>query len=300
MSAQDASPAAEDSWGSLVEPIHHDVPAGAPPWRDNAYLCFWDPAADLYGALHVSTSPNAEGRRSRLSVHCGDEYIELIDPLESGTFNSRSVIFDTNDRFAVRAEEVAGELIWQPRFAEADYTGENAPKAYGGFDGPPLQHFQRGATVTGWITVNGRRREFNGYGVRDRTWGYRDESAAINELIGFMWMFPTYMVTTIRLLTTAGTDQTLGFRVDESGCRQVEKFTVTRDAAGLFRASTLTIAGADPITVRADRRGGHWCPLGAERTGPVHSAFDEFSELHDDRGGTGFGMTTQGVVRRLY
>jgi hypothetical protein len=53
-------------WGPLSEPIHNDVPADAPPWRDNAFICFWDPAQDLYGTLHVSTSPT-RAPRSRCS-----------------------------------------------------------------------------------------------------------------------------------------------------------------------------------------------------------------------------------------
>lgn len=287
-------------WGLLSEPIHDDIAPHAPPWRDNAYLCFWDADSDVFGALHVSTSPNAEGRRSRLSLHCDDKYIEIVEPLDRGSFSSRSVTFDLGDRFAIHSARVEGELIWEPRFVMADYTGDNAPVAYGGFDGPPLQHFQRGASVTGRLVVDGHELPFSGYGARDRTWGFRDESAAIDELIGFMWMFPTHALTTIRLLSSDGTDLTLGYHLDDEISRPVEKFSVTRDAAGLFVASTLTLAGGDQIAVRADRRGAHWCPLGSEKTGPTHSAFDEFSALRNDRGENGFGMTTQGFVKRLY
>jgi hypothetical protein len=34
----------------LAQPILTDtLPEGSPPWRDNAFLLFWDPAADAYG-----------------------------------------------------------------------------------------------------------------------------------------------------------------------------------------------------------------------------------------------------------
>ena len=56
------------AWGPLSEPIHTDpLPAGRPAFRDNAFLGFWDAGGDVFGAFHVSTSPNAEGRRARFA-----------------------------------------------------------------------------------------------------------------------------------------------------------------------------------------------------------------------------------------
>ena len=288
------------AWGPLSQPIHEDVPEGASPWRDNAYLCFWDPDSEVFGALHVSTSPHGGGGRSRLSLHCGAELFEIIEPLESGTFSTPSVRFELNDRFTIASSRLKGELQWEPRFQMADYTGENAPVAYGGDGKRPLEHFQRGARVRGHIEVDGRSIAFDGYGMRDRTWGYRDESSGIDELIGYMWMFPSYAVTSIRLRVTDGTDVTVGFRLDDRRATAVKRFSVIRDAAGLFVGSTVEFDGGDQLIARAERRGGHWCPLGAERCGPTHSAFDEFSVLRNDDGEIGFGMTTQGFVRRLY
>ncbi|MGH9003074.1 MAG: DUF7065 domain-containing protein, partial [Acidimicrobiia bacterium] len=55
-------------WGALAQPIHADAAgAGDPPWRDNAFLGFWSSTEPIFGAVHVSTSPNTEGRRARFS-----------------------------------------------------------------------------------------------------------------------------------------------------------------------------------------------------------------------------------------
>ncbi|MCX2930667.1 hypothetical protein ORI20_10290 [Mycobacterium sp. CVI_P3] len=63
-------------WGPLAHPVHTHVPAecgrgGNAPWRDNAFLAFWDTDSDVFGTVHVSTSPNAEGPASAVQHRCG-------------------------------------------------------------------------------------------------------------------------------------------------------------------------------------------------------------------------------------
>lgn len=46
------------AWGPLATAIHADAAGpGDPTWKDNAYLSFWDVEAEVYGSIHVSTSP---------------------------------------------------------------------------------------------------------------------------------------------------------------------------------------------------------------------------------------------------
>src|SRR5690349_4800511 len=71
-----------ESWGPLAQPLHAEVPDDPRPWRDNAFLCFWDPAKRLTGVMHVSASPNATGgRRARVSVRLGNATVEVLEPL---------------------------------------------------------------------------------------------------------------------------------------------------------------------------------------------------------------------------
>ena len=50
-------------WGPLAEPIHPDRPItpADPPWRENAWLAFYDRPQGIYGVTHVTTSPNSGG-----------------------------------------------------------------------------------------------------------------------------------------------------------------------------------------------------------------------------------------------
>ena len=67
-------------WGPLAQPLHADIPDDPRPWRDNAFLCFWDPAKRLTGVMHISASPNAAGgRRARVSVRLGNSTVEVIE-----------------------------------------------------------------------------------------------------------------------------------------------------------------------------------------------------------------------------
>src|SRR5436190_5659619 len=81
----------QGAWGPLSEPIHGPVPEGAPPYKDNAYLAFWDDKAGVYGVFHFSTSPNAEGRRARVTVQAGGRTAEIIETPDPGTFDTDSI-----------------------------------------------------------------------------------------------------------------------------------------------------------------------------------------------------------------
>jgi hypothetical protein len=295
-----ATMAQETEWGPLSEPIHDDIPADSPPWRDNAFLIFWDPRHELYGTLHVSTSPNAEGRRSRLSIQLGERVIEIVEPLEPGSFSSASVAFEAGAGFEVQAERVSGAVTTAPLFPLADYTGDRSPAAFNLDKDRPLMHYQRAATVSGRLTIDGRELEIEGRGFRDRTWGFRDESSSVSEYFGFMFVFPRFAVTAMRLLGGDGKDSILGFTLSE-GMTPVTDVSMTRDASGLFAATTLQIAGGETLDVRATaRRAGFWCPMGWERSGPTLSAYDEFCEIRTAGGQRGIGLIEQGVTKRLY
>jgi hypothetical protein len=290
----------ETTWGPLSEPIHNDVPADSPPWRDNAFLIFFDPRHELYGTLHVSTSPNAEGRRARVSIQLGERMIELVEPLEPGSFTSESISFDAGASFEISSERVSGTVTTAPLFALADYTGDNSPAAFNLDKERPLMHYQRAATVTGSLTIDGQELEIAGTGFRDRTWGFRDESSSVAEYFGYMFVFDDFAVTAMRLLGGDGSDVTLGFRVADEAV-PVTGIELTRDASGLFASTRIEFAEGGPLEARVARRtAGFWCPMGWERRGPTLSAFDEFCELQSGAGKRGVGLIEQGVVKQLF
>src|ERR1700683_1480846 len=117
-------------WGPLSEPIHTDIPDTDRPWRDNAFVCFWDPNRDVVGTLHTSTSPNAEGRRARFSLQAGGTVVELVESLEPGSFSSESISFNAGASFSVNSPRVSAEMTTAPFQALADYTGDRSPMAF--------------------------------------------------------------------------------------------------------------------------------------------------------------------------
>lgn len=288
-------------WGLLAHPIHNDATSDDPPWKDNAYLCFWDLASDVYGTLHTSTSPNAEGRRARLSLHTGGRTYEIVEELDPGTFSSSSIRFDGGATFSIDHAVMRGEVHSSPEGALGDFTGDNAPLAFTLEGRPPLVHYEQAARVWGTLQVDGTDVVFDGQGFRDRSWGFRDESASVNEYFGFMWRFEDFSITGNRALASDGHEETPMLYLDAEGSVPVKTVSLTRDASGLFAASTVTLTDGRSIDVRlVERRAGFWCPMGWERCGPTLSTFDEFCVVRTSDGAEGFGLIEQGIVRRLF
>jgi len=286
-------------WGPLSEPIHTDpLPEGRPAFRDNAFLGFWDGSGDVFGAFHTSTSPNAEGRRARFSLSAGGRATEITEPLERYRFESPSIGFDLDRRITVDGPGLAGELVCTPVFAVADYSkGSIIPPLV---PEEPLQHFQQAARVQGRFTVDGRDVTVDGFGIRDRTWGYRDESVSIAEYIAVTAVFDDFALTSMRFVSADGTDRTEGYRLGD-GAEPVAAMGVTRDASGLLAAAHLTLDGGEELELRVTQRfGGFWVPMGWERRGPTMSAYDDFGRVRTGDGADGITLTEQGVVRRIF
>ena len=295
-----ATPVTEVEWGPLCEPVHTEIPDVGKPWRDNAFVGFWDATRGVYGTLHVSTSPSAEGRRARLSLQVGTKTVELVEPLAPGSFSSESIRFDGGASFVVQSLRVSAEITTAPVRALGDWTGERAPMSFSLDREQPLMHYQRTATVTGRVTVDGDTFEIAGDGFRDRTWGFRDESLSMVEYFGFMWLFDDLTVTAYKALGADGRTEVLGYFLGDDA-RPLRSLALTRDASGLFAASRLELADGTALEVRATgRQAGFWCPMGWERTGPTLSAYNEFCNLRTADGHEGFGLIEQGILKRLY
>ena len=286
-------------WGALAEPIHPDAAGpGDPPWRDNAFLGLWSTDAPIFAAIHVSTSPNAEGRRARFSLAVDGRTVEVVEPLDPGTFRSPSIDFDLDGRIVVDSPEVKAELYATPRFAAVDYTEKQAFRPL--IPSDPLQHHQQAAAVEGTAWLNGRSLSIIGDGLRDRTWGYRDESVQLVEYVAVTAVFDSCYLSAMKFLGPDGAPVVDGFITDGPEPSRVTAMRVTRDAAGLFVRTVLTLANGSEWTVEtAGRRGGFWVPMGVEREGPTMSAYDEFL-AYDLHGSRGNGLVEQGILRKLY
>ena len=101
--------------------------------------------------------------------------------------------------------------------------------------------------------------------------------------------------------SASGVDHTEGFVCNASGARPVRGITeIVRDPSGLYASSLLTLVDGDRITVETtSRAGGFWLPLGTQRSGPLISAYDEYTTSSLSDGQTGITMIEQGVLKTL-
>ena len=226
---------------------------------------------------------------------------EVVEPLEPGSFRSASMSFDLESgRAMAAAPGIELDLQTTPLFAVADFRSKGVIPRMGS---EPLQHFQTTVTVSGCCRIDGRETVIDGRGIRDRTWGHRDESVNISE---YVWVFVTLgdcSVTAMRFQGDGGHDVTDGFVLDGDGgqAAAIGGMTITRDAAGLCAGVALKLADGETLELRSGgRRAGFWVPMGDERDGPTMSCFDEFASFTAADGRAGFGLAEHGVVRRLF
>ena len=177
----------------IETPIHTEIPHGdqTAAWKDNAYVAFWDPDQNAFGVIHMSTSPNAEGRRARISLHVDGVVTEVIEELPPCSYQSASIAFDLQGRVTVDHPDLTMSLDLSQRLALADFSpaGREIIPPMGG---APVQHYEQTVDVTGPCVVNRRELQLSATGIRDRTFGYRDESVGTDEYVWFFLTFPTY------------------------------------------------------------------------------------------------------------
>lgn len=288
------------AWGPLSTAIHPDAAGPSDPtWKDNAYLAFWDVAGNVYGTVHVSTSPNdTKARRARFSVQLDGEIVEIIEELPLGSFASESISFGLDGTITVDHPNLKVLLGNAPRWVPADYSLNELIPAL--VPGKPLQHFQQACTVRGIVEHSGRTWTVDAIGMRDRTWGFRDESAQWVEYAGLVCVVGDCFVSAMKFLGADGNLRTDGYWIDDSGPLLVTDISFTRNAAAQFLSSRVTLADKREKTVTmASRRAGFFVPMGRDTDGPAFGTYDDFMTLHDgDVEGAGF--VEQGIVHRVF
>lgn len=288
-------------WGPLAEPVHAQA-AGPdePVWKDNAFLAFWDLDQQVFASVHVSTSPNGAGaRRARFSALLGGgSPVEVIEELEPGRFDSPSISFGLEGVITVEHPRLTGRVVNSPLLRPADYsTTDLIPPLV---PGRPLQHLQQGCTVRGTLAIDGQRLQIAGTGMRDRTWGFRDESAQWVEYAGVVGLFDGEFITAMKFLGADGGSTSDGFVVTEDATRGVTDLRLRRTAAAQFVAATLTLDDSTTRTIALTERHGHFfVPMGAETDGPAFGTYDDFMTLTCD-GRPGGGFCEQGIVHRVH
>ena len=293
----------ETSWGPLAEPVHPDAAGpGDPVWKDNAYLAFWDVDRKVFGSFHVSTSPNGTGaRRARCSLQFAGRVVEIIEELEPGSFTGPTISFGLDGSVRVDHPDLVARFTNTPLHTAADYSTTDLIPAL--VPGKPLQHFQQGCRFMGSFEASGTTYAVDGFGMRDRTWGFRDEAAQWVEYAGLVGVFPGesggVFITAMKFLGSDGALKADGFLIDADGSHAIKEIGFRRTAAAQFVKGTLTLAdGSVRVVTMTSREAGFFVPMGAETDGPAFGTYDDFMTLELD-GAAGAGFFEQGIVHRV-
>ncbi|NUP29135.1 MAG: hypothetical protein HOQ44_21015 [Nocardia sp.] len=285
-------------WAAPAEPVH-TVPVGAddPVRQDSAQLRFWDPLAEVFGAVYVGTSPDLPGeRRACVSISVAGRVIEIVEPLGEGTFSGATVDFDPTGRVTVDHPAVQVELVDTPLFAAAAY----APNPLVSAPGRPGGRGQQACAVEGVVRLDGDVIAAVGHGVRDRSWGFRSARASEVESVALCAVDSSRLVSATKYRAPDGAQWVEGFVIDAHGTTAVTGITVVRDVAAQFRRAHLVSADdvVHTVTMRS-RVGGFWVPTGpAETRGPARGVYDDFLLLGDGDRCSG-GLVEQATVHRI-
>ncbi|WP_328394282.1 hypothetical protein [Nocardia sp. NBC_00416] len=289
---------AELEWGALAEPIRTAATgAGDPVWQDTACLSFWDPLAEVFGTVHVCTSPNGpDSRRARVSISVGGRVVEIVEPLAEGTFTGAAVHFDLAGRVVIDHPAVQADLAGIPLFLPVEY----APNPLLIPSGRPGGHSQQACVVEGVVRLDGETIATVGHGVRDRTWGFRSAAARWVEFAALSSVDSSRFVSATKFRGPDGALKVEGHVIDARGSTAITDITFARDAAAQFRWARLELADDTAHTVSMRSRvGGFWVPAGrVDTAGPVLGVYDDFILL----GGEGWcsgGLFEQAVVHRV-
>lgn len=289
-------------WGPLSRPVHQpgDVAVLEQvglPWRDNAFFAWWDHERAVYGIVHVSTSLNGGGLRARCGIQVADREREIVEDLAVGTFTSASISVDLDGVIRVEHPDLGLDLRMSPMFATVDFTSNRSvPSLTEEF---PLHHYQRGFRAEGTVRLGSDEHAFAGVGWRDRTWGFREESAQWVDYLYANFVMPDCSIGIWKALGADGKERAFAWRVDEDGQRALGEFTFARDGSGLFSDATID-AGDETLTfTKIERTAGWWLPMGSRQTGPTFSAYDEYFTARTSDGRVVGALGESGSLRRV-
>jgi hypothetical protein len=290
-----------EQWGPLATPIHHDVVPiddDGTPWRDYALFCWWAPDSDVYVMTHHMSSPDPSfPGRTRVSAWAGGTSFELIEIPDRGTYRSKHISVELAGRLVVDHPELRLDATLDPMYQPIDFhalKGLPSNRA-----DRPLHHYQQPQRATGTVTVRGERRDFDGVGLRDRTWGYRNESSQWEEYQYLMADVGDQFLVFWKLKGISGPQIDLALLLADDGQQQLEHFMFARNGSGLLNDVEVRLPTGTVSIQIAERPVGFWVPQGGRQTGPTFSAYDEFVRLTLGDGRRGSGLATYGILRKL-
>ena len=284
-------------WGPLAEPIHgpDTVDEDDPLWRENAFLAFFDPAAEVYGVVHLMTAAGAGGRLVRCTLNVADRHVEATEGLAPMSFKNTIVDFDLSGHVVADTARFGFDLDLEPTRIPADYTRAGLIPGAPGHDA--LNHVQQSGRVHGVVRIDGSAIEIDGRCWRDRTWGRREEKAW-GEYYGVFAVFDDFDLFLAKF-SGSGANRAVGFRVDGQARPLKDASVRRRDANGGIRDVRISVDGGEDIEVAMSApRARMFSPMGEPDGAVAMTVYDDFVRFETTSGATGFGFVEQGILRR--
>lgn len=288
-------------WGPNSYPVRTEIEEGAPPWKDHAYLAFWDPAQEVYGFLHWNSSPNHPTSKAQLNISIKGEFLDIREDLPArDRWTSESIDFDLLNSITITHPRLKGDLLLTARRMPINFGPSGSIPAFPGQT--PLQHFQHPLSMNGSLVFDGKELELNATGYRTRTWGYRDDSVQFPEYYYLWASFDDFEVAVIKHLHPDGVARAGGGLVTDDGVVPVRDLHIPKDAAGFAIETRYEFADGTELVIDGQERvWSGWCPIGLpRRDGATFAAFDEILRLRTSDGREGWGQSEYGYVRRVY
>ena len=289
------------AWGPLSTPVHTDVEprdSDGTSWWDYALFCWWDPQAEVYVMTHHMTSPDPEKPgRTRVSATVGERSLEVIENTQPDSHDGDTISVDLGGRLQVDHPDLKLDVTVEPLYQHIDFHASKGLPTLNPDE--PLHHFQHPQRAKGTISLRGDERTFSGTGLRDRTWGNRNESAQWDEYQYLMAEIDDSFIALLKVRGTVDdTQRDMGFLLTEGGQENVD-FSFAFNGSGLFQDVTVDLPSG-PVTLEiVERPSAFWVPMGWRQTGKVFSAYDEFVLMKADDGRDIAGLATYGIQRRL-
>lgn len=152
-------------------------------WQESVVLHWYDARHDIGGYLRIGHEPNLQGGMTALWCSCmaGDgtvfnhnEKFALTDadrlPNGFAVGTLCKYEFDDNVRWTVDDEGYKADLLASDFHQPIDlYPSDTGTLS----DDYCKDHLEVASRVTGWVELDGRRYEIDGFGYRDHSWGVR-------------------------------------------------------------------------------------------------------------------------------
>ena len=288
------------AWGPLSTPVHAEAEPrdeDGTSWWDYALFCWWDPESQVYVMTHHMTSPDeTKPGRTRVSAAVGHGSVEVIEHTQPDSHDGETISVDLGGHIQVDHPDLKLDVAFEPLYQPLDFhAAKGLPTLK---RDQPLHHYEHPQRAKGTIALRGDERSFSGTGLRDRTWGYRNETSQWAEYQYLMAEIDDSFITVMKVRGTVDPQRDIGFLLTDDGQENVD-FSFAMNGSGLFNDVSVELPSG-PITLEiVERPAGFWVPMGWRQEGKAFSAYDEFVLMKTEEGRDYAGLATYGILRQM-